>query len=79
MLDLFQEFNNACHGMNNLVNLHFALMQLRGKWGEDTGEEYAEKEVHDEDLNQQVVDLINDKDHKWMAVCRVSFFLLWIN
>ena len=52
VVNLFREFNNACDGINNLVNLHFAIMQLRGKWGEDTGEDYAEKEVLNEDLNQ---------------------------
>ena len=63
VVSLFAEFNNTCEGINNLVNLHFAIMQLRGKWGEDTGEDYAAKEVHEEDLNQQVVDLLNDKEH----------------
>ena len=61
VINLFSVFDQ-CTGLANLVNVHFAIMQLRGTWGEDTAHgEIAEKAVED-DMNRKVLDLINDRD-----------------
>ena len=47
--------------MGNLINLHFATMQLRGAWGDEVQEGEAEA-VDDDDLNRRVVELIGILD-----------------
>jgi hypothetical protein len=42
-MNLFTTYDQVNLGVKNLINVHFAIMQLRGTWGEDTAEgEFAE-------------------------------------
>ena len=54
-------FNHATENglsMKNLVNLHFATIQLRGAWGDDAMEGEDRKAGDEDDLNRKVIELI---------------------
>ena len=48
-----------------MVNVHFAIMQLRGTWAEDTSNKEGDGEAAlEDDMNRRVLNLVNDRDFK---------------
>ena len=57
----FSLFNHATQeglSLKNLVNLHFATIQLRGAWGDEAMEGEDPDGGDEDDLNRKVIDLL---------------------